>query len=171
MMQEFIEKNRTLLKVYYRVALIGGWIFISLAALSIAGHSVALLSRIGDWSEFVRYYYNDVPWGTFSNGLPSGLLALGIAQFIIYLLNPDNKAGWVLRNGYRLIYLYTAILVVYYCWLSANEVILHFNEPYDFPLRLIMLTVFILVKLLALAGVAEILRRLLPVIDESRTLV
>jgi len=50
-------------------------------------------------------------------------------------------------------------------------VIVHFNKPYDFPLRLIVLAAFILVKLLVLVGVAEMLRRLLPMVEESRTLV
>jgi TRAP-type mannitol/chloroaromatic compound transport system permease small subunit len=70
-----------------------------------------------------------------------------------------------------LLYAYTAILALFYCGATAREVIVHFNEPYDFPLRLIMLVVFISVKLLTLVGIAEILRRLLPMFDESRTLV
>jgi len=112
-----------------------------------------------------------MPWGTFSNGLPTGLLALGIAQLIKYLLETDHKPGWIFRNADKLLYTYTAILIVYYCWAATTEVISHFNEPYDFPLRLIILAVFILVKLLVLVGVAEMLRRLLPMIEESRTLV
>ena len=171
MIQTFIEKNRKLLLFYYWAMRIGGWMFLALAFLAAAGHSVALATRIGDWDEFYRYYQHDVPWGTFTNGLPTGLLVLGMAQLIRYLLRTDHKPDWILRNADKLLYTYTAILISYYCWMGTTEVISHFNEPYDFPLRLIMLVIFILVKLLALIGVAEVLRRLLPMFEESRTLV
>ena len=171
MIQTFIEKNRKLLRFYYWVMRVGGWMFLGLALLAAAGHSVALASRISDWDEFTRYFQFDVPWGMFTNGLPTGLLVLGMAQLIRYLLRTDQKPDWILRNADKLLYTYTAILISYYCWMGTTEVISHFNEPYDFPLRLIMLVIFILVKLLALIGVAEVLRRLLPMFEESRTLV
>ena len=171
MIQAFIEKNRRMLLFYYWAMRIGGWMFLALASLAAVGHSFALVSRIGDWDEFYRYYQHDVPWGTFSIGLPTGLVALGIAQLIRYLLRTDHKPDWILRNADKLLYTYTAILICYYCWKGTTEVILHFNEPYDFPLRLIGLMAFILVKLLVMVGVAELLRRLLPMFEESRTLI
>ncbi len=171
MIQTFIEKNRKLLRFYYWVMRVGGWMFLGLALLAAAGHSVALVSRISDWDEFQRYWQFDVPWATFTNGLPTGLLVLGMAQLIRYLLETDRKPGWILRNADKLLYTYTAILICFYCERAVNEVVVHFNEPYDFPLRLIFLAVFITVKLLVLVGIAEMLRRLLPMIDESRTLV
>jgi len=171
MIQTFIEKNRKLLLFYYWAARIGGWVFLFYASLVAAGKSFALATRIGDWQEFNRFLQHDVPWGAFSDGLPTGLLALGIAQLIWYLLETDHQPGWILRNADKLLYVYTAILIGYYCWMCVTEVSLHFNEPYDFPLRLVFTAAFILVKLLALVGLAEMLRRLLPVIEESRTLV
>ncbi len=171
MIQTFIEKNRKMLVLYYRVMRIGGWLLLSLASLAAAGHSFALATRIGDGEEFYRYWHHDVPWGTFTHGLPMSLLVLGMAQFIRYLLEPDRKPGWILRNADKLLYVYTAVLIGYWSWRGATDVITHFNEPYDFPLRLILLAAFILVELLLLLGLAEMLRRLLPMIEESRTLV
>ena len=170
-MNEFIEKNRKLLLFYYWVMRIGGWMFLALVLLTAAGKSFALATRIGDWQEFNRFLQHDVPWGTFSIGLPTSLLALGIAQLIRYLLETDHKPDWIFRNAHKLLYTYTAISVGCYFWACVTDVISHFNEPYDFPLRLIVLAAFFLVKLLVLVGVAEILRRLLPMIEESRTLV
>ena len=171
MIQTFIEKNRKLILFYYWAARIGGWVFLCWALLAAMGHSIALATRIVDWEEFNRYCQQDVPWGAFSNMLPTGLVALGIAQLIWYLLKTDRKPRLILRNADKLLYAYTAILVGYYCWVSVVEVQVHFNEPYDFPARLILLVMFILIKLLALVGLAQILKRLLPMIEESRTLV
>ena len=166
-MNEFIEKNRKLLLFYYWAMRIGGWVFLAIVFLD----SVALASRIGDWNEFNRYYQHEPPWGMYSNILPTGLLVLGVAQLIRYLLECECRPDWILRNADKLFYVYTAILIAYYCWAGVTEMISRFNEPYDFPLRLIMLVIFILVKLLALVGLAQLLRRLLPMIEESRTLV
>ena len=171
MIQTFIEKNKKLILFYYWVLRIGGGAFLSLVFLTVAAKSFALATRIGDWQEFNRFLQNDVPWGMFTNVLPTSLLALGIAQLIRYLFETDRKPDWIFRNADKLLYTYATILIGYYCWSGAIEVISHFNEPYDFPLRLIVLTVFIIVKLLVLVGVAEMLRRLLPMIEESRTLV
>ena len=171
MIQTFIEKNRKLLLLYYWAARVGGWVFLALASLTAAGKSVALASRIGDWQEFNRFLQREVPWGTFSNGLPTGLLALGIAQLIWYLLEKDHKPRWILRNADKLLYTYTAISTVYYCWRGMAEVVYRFHQPYDFPFRLIFTVLFILLKFLVLVGAAQILRRLLPMIEESRTLV
>ncbi|MDD5459150.1 MAG: hypothetical protein PHF37_07140 [Phycisphaerae bacterium] len=171
MVQTFIEKNRKLLRFYYWAARIGGWFFLFMAILTGIGKSIALATRIGDWQEFNRFAQTDVPWGMFSNVLPTGLLILGVAQLIRYLLETDSKPRWILRNADKLLYAYTAILTIYYCWVGTAEVLRHFNEPYDFPWRMIALAVFIVVKLLALVGIAEILRRMLPMVEESRTLV
>lgn len=171
MIQAFVEKNKKLLLFYYWAMRIGGGVFLALVFLTAAGKSFALATRIGDWQEFDRFLQHDVPWGTFSNGLPASLLVLGMAQLIWYLLETDHKPRWILRNADKLLYAYTAILIAYDCWTGVIEVISHFNEPYDFPLRLILIAMFILVKLLVLVGMAEMLRRLLPMIEESWTLI
>jgi hypothetical protein len=171
MIQAFVEKNGRLLSFYYWAAKIGGWVLLSWAVLIAAGKSFALATRIGDWQEFNRFLQHDVPWGAFSIGLPTGLLAIGISQLIWYLIETDHQPGWILRNAYKLLYAYAVILITYYCWMGTTDVISHFNEPYDFPLRSILIALFILVKLLVIVGLAELLRRLLPVMEESRTLV
>lgn len=170
-MNTFIEQNKKLLLFYYWAARIGGWVFLAMAALTFFGKSVALASRLGDMDEFHRFCQHDVPWGMFSNVLPTGFLVLGVSQLIWYLLETEHKPRWILRHAHQLLYAYTAIWIGYYCWAGAIDVQRHFNEPHDFPWRMILLAVFIVIKLLALIGVAEILRRMLPVIEESRTLV
>ena len=170
-MNTFIEQNKKLLLFYYWAARIGGWVFLTMASLTFFGKSVALASRLGDMDEFHRFCQHDVPWGMFSDVLPTGLLLLGVSQLIWYLLETDHNPRWILLNAHKLLYTYTAILVVYFCWRGTLDVISHFNEPYDFPYRMILLVVFIVVKLLALIGIAEFLRRMVPMIEESKTLV
>ena len=56
-MNNFIEQNKKLLLFYYRAARIGGWIFVSLAILAGIGHSIALVSRMGNWNDFSEQQY------------------------------------------------------------------------------------------------------------------
>jgi hypothetical protein len=170
MIETFIENNRKLLAFYYWAARIGGWVLLSVSSAAVIGHSIALASRITDWNEFSRYYQHDVPWGMFEYFIPTGLMVLGIAQLIRYLLESEYKPGWVLRNADKLIYAYTAILLGYYCYLCVQSL----QSPptvYDWYGRLIAAIIFSGVKLLVLIGLAQIVKRLLPVIEESRGLV
>jgi hypothetical protein len=170
MIQAFVEKNRKLLSFYYWAARIGGWVLLSVACAAVAGHSLALATRIGDLNEFHRYCQHDVPWGMFEYFIPTGLMVLGVAQLIRYLLESEYRPGWILRNADKLIYVYTAVLLGYYCYLC----VLSLQSPptvYDWYYRLLSVIVFSGVKILALVGLAQILKRLLPVIEESRTLV
>lgn len=171
MLQTFIEKNRKLLLFYYWAVRVGGWLFLVFTSLHIAGISVALGSRIGDWPEFHRVLQDDIEWGMLSHVISTSLVALGIAQLIRYLLHADRKPDWILRNADKLLYTYAAIRTGYSCWRGVVLMIYHFGEPYYLSLDLVTLVIPIAVKLLVLVGVAELLRRLLPMIEESRTLV
>ena len=170
MIQTFVEKNRKLLHFYYWAARISGWAFISISLLAFFGHSVALASRMGDRQAF-NAYLPSVPWGMFNNVLPTGLLVLGLAQLIGYLHHAESKAGWILCHSDKLVYVYAAILLGYFCFAGGLDVVRHYHEPHDFPLRLIFIAMFVLVKLLLLIGLAQMVKRLLPIIEESRTLV
>lgn len=169
-MNEFIKKNRALLKLYCVVAGIIGWLLI------IGGFFwfVATLSSI-DTSITVRpegllYVISSL---LFDFTLP-GLVALGVMQFIAYLFGNTDKPGWLLGMADWLLYMY-AVFVAFkaffkYLWYSDwyAEVIsletsrLLFVQPFLLPT---------VAKILILVGLAQIIRRIMPVIEESKTLV
>jgi hypothetical protein len=173
MIQAFVEKNRKLLEWLCRIARIGGWLLLGSAFLAVAGKSVALISRIGDWQEFMRFYNSDVPWGMFREFIPTGLMALGVAQFFKYLLEETSKPGWVLRNADKLLYLYAGILFAFFVWAGLADIIFQFRNRghYDWIITVATYLVLVCIKMLALIGLAQILKRLLPMMEESRTLV
>ena len=101
------------------------------------------------------------------------MLALGVTQLIWYLLETDHRPGWILRNADKLLYVYTTIMLGCYIWMSAKglNITITWDTNVEFIIRIIMAAVFISVKILALVGLAQMLKRLLPLIEESRTLV
>ena len=173
MIQTFIEKNRKLLLFYYWAMRIGGWFLLTLSFLAVIGHSVALATRITDSQEFSRYWHHDVPWGMFTSLIPASILALGVTQLIWYLLETDRKPGWILRNADKLLYVYTAIMFGFYIWMCVKGlcITITWDTNIEFIIRILIGVVFISVKIHALVGLAQILKRLLPMIEESRTLV
>lgn len=169
-MNEFIERNRVLLKLYCIVARIIGW-------LLIAGGFFWFLATISsiDTSTEVRpegllYVISSM---LFDFMLP-GLVALMVMQFIDYLFEDRAKPGWLLGMADWLLYAYAVFVAVRaflrYMWYSdwyAQEISLEVS-------RLLFVQPFLLptvAKILILVGLAQIIRRLIPAIEESKTLV
>jgi len=96
--------------------------------------------------------------------LPLGIIVLGVAQLIKYVSESEYQPGWLLRHGTGILYLFAVLMlvnsVIRYCFLM--------------PIESSGIGMFLLpdvAKMLILIGLAEILKRVLPVIEESKTLV
>jgi hypothetical protein len=95
-------------------------------------------------------------------------------QFIRYLFEDTRKPGGILRNADRIFYIYAVFLIVKtyfkYFWYSAWYAEVIESEP----LRLMFIQPFLLptlAKVLILVGLGRFIRRILPIIEESKTLV
>ncbi len=168
-MNAFIEENQGLLKKCYICANVMGWFLVVLGSLSGAGNIIALGSRLSDWEVFKEYFHSSVPWGTI-NSLPIGLMALGIAEFIKFICDKDYQPGSILRNAEKLIYTYAVLFAV--------SVIIHFVTRFSYwdgwaeiIVRVLAHIIVGIGKTMLLIAVALILKRVMPVIEESRTLV
>ena len=169
MIQTFVEQNRRLLKTCCLAAKIFGWLALSMGCLATVGHSFALISRIGDWAVFQDYFRNDVPWNVIQ-GIAIGLLALGIGQFIRFVYDSDYQPNWVLRNAKQLLYIYAVVFgisLMIHCIMAFP----HWNHWAEITIRLLGIFIYGAGTILLLVGLALILKRIMPVIEESKTLV
>ena len=173
-MNEFIEKNRRLLKFYCIVACILGWLLLIGGAfwfiISISSVDIDNDERPDILLHLIASMFYDFM-------LP-GLMALAVMQFIRYLFESERKPGvidtLILRNGDKILYMYAIFLVVKtyfkYFWYTAWYAELIESEAS----RLVFMQPFLLptvAKVLILVGLGQILRRVIPVIEESKTLV
>jgi hypothetical protein len=166
MMNEFIEKNRKLLKSYCIAARIIGWMLLivavgdSIFAVS-SGHFASRANPSYRW-------YNFGQW-IISGFILLGLLLLGVAQFIRYLSEKDYKPGWILRHGDKVLCLYAAVTVadsiIQFCWHQFRW------EMNNYAAYLLLSTLPAIAKALIFVGLARVLRRLMPVVEESKTLI
>ena len=167
-MNAFIEQNKRLLKVCCTTARIYGWLLLSFGLLATAGHSFALMSRISKWDLFYDYL-ESVPWNVIG-GVASGVLALGIGQFIRFVTVNDCRPGWILRNASQLIYVY-AVFVGAFIIIMSVMAFGHWENLSEIAIRLLGRMIYVAGKILLLIGVALVLKRIMPVIEESKTLV
>ena len=170
-MNEFIKQNKRLLKFYCTAALIIGWLLIAGGFLWFIP-TITSIDINDDYkaADAVLYVISAM---LFDFLLP-GLIALGVMQFIRYLFEDTGKPGRILRNAHWFFYIYAVFLIVKtylrYFWNSTwyAEVIeseasrLLFIQPFLLPT---------VAKVLILVGLGQIRRRLLTVIEESKTLV
>lgn len=167
-MNGFIEKNKALLKIYCLVARAIGWSILLLGGVGIA-ILIVKLCKIGIGEGILIRG----PLGIFQRSwfilMTTGLTALGVAQFIRYLFDEDYQGGWILRNGQKILWAF-AFLVA---WKGVSMVFVSVSRYgiRDSLLLVLSIALFNAGKLLVLIGLAQILRRVMLVIKESRTLV
>lgn len=172
-MNEFIEKNRALLHYYYVGARIIGWMIVLMGVI----HIVWFLSEP---------LWSNVKWKTLLPYLPQnlqlmlGLLLLGTAQFIRYVSEKQYQPGWLLRHGDKFLYLYAffqIIKAIISCTNFTMLIMARTNYKFSFAeiCQVLIVGSFMIftsiATILILIGLAQVLRRILPVIEESKTLV
>ena len=163
-MNDFIEKNRRLLKIYSRLVQLLGCALLFMGCIWF----VCLVSQPSGDDE-MSTILQATSWFLFGFMVP-GLAAIGIAQFARYLFEKEYNAGWLLRHGEIFFYLLAAIEVT---WAVFRYVyFVHIMEqPASRLLWTQLLILPTIVKVLILASLGQILRRIMPVIEESKTLV
>ena len=175
-MNEFIEKNRQLLKFYCTAARIFGWVllcggtiwFLMFVLLTLAVDDAA--GEIG-WPHTLDNFVYSISSYVYEFAM-LGLVALLVAQLIRYMLEIKYTPGHILRCGDKILYIYAAFLIIQTTLVHyiLNPELLSTLKPGHFifntPLIVPMAT-----KVLILVGLGQILRRILNVLEESKTLV
>jgi hypothetical protein len=171
-MSEFIEKNRPLLRSYCLGARIIGWLLLVSALVQVI---VAPFSGFLDVSGELRpYMIYRLCQQTLVGYVLLGLVLLGLAQFVRYLYESEYRRGLILRHGDMVLYLYALALVVnpilYYYFRMKTIGSTYANTDSLFLYLLIVLLPAI-AKALILVGTAKVLKRMVPMVEESKTLV
>ena len=172
-MNEFIEKNKGFLKIYCTTAQISGLLLVVAPIVGIIigiltdsiskGHSPHIPNIIQ-----ISYAIQAVVL----NFVFLGLVALGVAQFIKYVFASQDQPSFLLRIGDKILYVYAGLLILgaVLQWVFQMMAIKATAVP-TFLISFVALLLPAAVKALILIGLGKILRRVMPVIEESKTLV
>ncbi|MHC4537255.1 MAG: hypothetical protein ACYS6K_25210, partial [Planctomycetota bacterium] len=117
-MNEFIEKNRRLLRFCCDALRSIGQVVLLLGVLSVCAIiTLVLLSKFGNWHppKAFKMIITMIPLGAF-NIFFIGIGMLGLSQFIRYLVERDYKPGWILCHGEMFFYLYALLTILSVVW-------------------------------------------------------
>ena len=180
-MNEFIEKNRRLLRIYCVAARIIGWLILILGGIAILTLLVEQW-RVG-WEQGVVI---EGALGIFQRSwfplMSYGLVALGVSQFIRYVFDRNYQQGWILRYADKVLYVFALfaiwkaigaiwIFISNYDHAARMYLRLDISPPYTWLLLVLPVLLLCSAKLLAIIGLAQALRWIMPIIEESKTLV
>lgn len=152
------------------VAQIIGWVLVAIAPILMITWFFSRASKRPDENVYLLLLsIRDAVLGY----LCFGLIVLGIARFISYLYEKRPQPGWLLRH--------TEIFLYVFAILIATSVVIEFMNPsmyakgisllYKTGLYLLPRILLKTAQIVILVGLGHILRRILPVIEESKTLV
>ncbi|UCG56879.1 MAG: hypothetical protein JSU70_18680 [Phycisphaerales bacterium] len=171
-MNEFVEKNRGLLRFYCIAARTMGWTLIIVAPLlAIVGLFIGLPVIGLPSGERLR------PWMLYRLSeqvildLLLGLVMLGLAQFVRYSYENDCQPGWILRHGDKALYSYAAGVIVSPIVWYFFQMTIHSRDLTDTLWFFVSGELPALGRGLIYVGIGQVLRRMVPIIEESKTLV
>ena len=172
-MNEFIQKNKKLLKIYNYLAFIIGWILIILSP--VLSYILMIDSSDGKTKSITqidRYYFiSSIHYGIV-NYLCLGIILLIIARFIKYLYSEESRPDWILRHFVDFISVYALLIVI---GISIKYMDPSFHKKgmpmHNIGATLLPKIILDFAKTFIVIGLGHITSRILPVIEESKTLV
>ena len=164
-MNEFIEKNRRRLMFYCIAARIIGWVLVILSAMPalLIPFVVYRALRFHEFPPEMLPMLSGLLKVLFDR-LPLGIIVLGVAQLIRHVSESEYQPGWLLRHGTGILYLFAVLMLV------GPLIRYFFLKPIEIS-GLGMFLIADVAKMIILIGLADILKRVMPVIEESKTLV
>jgi len=167
MIQTFIEKNRNMLQTYCIAARIIGWVLVILSAMPALLIPFIISGSFEEYPGGIKPMLGALLEVLFVR-LPIGLIVLGVAQLIKYLSESEYQPGWLLRHGSVILYFFAVLIfvgsLIRYCFLlPATKAV---DSSY-----IVMHILWDVALMLILIGLGNIFKRVMPMIEESRTLV
>ncbi|MCK5226228.1 MAG: hypothetical protein KAQ89_05880 [Planctomycetes bacterium] len=170
-MHNLIDKNEPFLRLSCNVARFFGLLLIAFAVLALLGvfWHVLYIGYALHFADFLKMASRIILGLVF----PAFLL-LGIEQLIKCLIIPDFKPNWVLRFGDKIAYTYAGFLLINFAYSSMYAHKMICSSEYDISFvwqSLIPSGIFTFIKILTWIGIGLFLKRIVPIIQESKTLV
>ena len=156
-----LTKNKKSIRTYCIALRVAGWILIVAGAAVTTRYAFANVDHTGS-TRTVLYVL--LP-GYVVGHLYLGILALVLAQLITYIFDREYKPGWLLRRADKIMYLYASLVLLAAVLLHLHS--LHLSQWWQIPARLLLMAAYLVI----LIGLGRLLRLVMPMIEESRTLV
>jgi hypothetical protein len=169
-MNTFIEKNISWLEFYSAASRILGWTMIFSVCLFIfaglMGVNWGLTWEVPEERSVFLSILGMIIENTF-NWLPVGIILLGVGQLIKFICEDAYKMPWLLRNGAKILYIFAVLAFSRSFIFYFYQDMMHVN----LQIHVIKTIYFLLADILILVGLGNILKRVLPIIEEHKSLI
>ncbi len=170
-MNTFIKKNEKFLKCSFAALRFSGW-FLLVFGLYCPVISIVLLRN---YKPGISEEMSITMLLIYLTLMFFGLLGIGLAQLIRYLLDSNYKPGFILRHGDKFVYVYVVLTLIaatlhFFSFVNSLRMT-DFEEQLLFISLSITQTVYHVAKALILIGIAQFLKRVMPIMDEHQSLV
>ncbi len=170
-MNNFIEQNKKWLKFYSIASGTLGWlmiIFVCILFLSLVWLSWTMSWGVLEERRILLLSFGAVIEKIFG-WLPVSIILLGIGQLLKYIYDDGHTITipWLLRNGAKLFYLFAVLAFLRPFIIYSYQHMMHMN----FEVKVITSICFLFANVLIFIGLGNILKRLLPIIEEHKSLV
>jgi hypothetical protein len=169
-MNEFIEKNRPLLHSYCTITRIIGWLLLIGAIVVPIVQPLSGLSVSDEKRRFLWIYLHceRIILGYFL----IAIVLLGLAQFVRYLYESEYRPGLILRHGGKVLYIYAVALIASpFLTLYFRMRAYGYAGPANLFEYLLGMNLPAVAKALIFIGMAKVLKRMMPMVEDSKTLV
>ena len=161
-MNTFIENNKKWLIFYANMARIIGWVLIILSAMPSLLIPYMISGAFREYPGGITRMTGPLIEVLFIR-LPLGIIVLGVAQLIRYVSDNQYQPGWLLRHGSGILYLFAILMI-------SGQIVRYWVDTHSLLYIEINSLAYVAVTLI-LIGLGKILKRIMPVIEEHRTLV
>jgi hypothetical protein len=170
MLNKAIEKNERFLRVCCKFADAAALLLIIFTLIQISG-AIYLVWEGGHFSKYNSFAYLYIYKFIFAI-----ILLHGISELIKYLIETDYKLHWILRFADKIIYLYTFCFFIafVYSFIAKHIITVNWPDPTqagNMWLMIPVITLTMLIKVILWIGAGQVVKRILPIIQESKTLV
>jgi uncharacterized protein involved in response to NO len=171
-MNEFIEKNRRFLKFCSDMARFYGLLLLCVVGIVVAIFVIVVISGSME-PEMLRKVIRTQTLSNMPKLVFHGFLALVVAEFISYLIASEGEPKWILRNGDKIIYAYVLFIIV-----IVIRVFYYTSTTSEFTVRglshlgpNVLIAISEVARVLMWVGIGITLKKVLPIIKESKLLV
>ncbi len=168
-MNTFIKENERFLRICFSALRISGWLLLVISLCSPVV-SIVLLRNYESGIEQVI-----ITWLLIGFSLMFlGLLGIGLAQLIRYLLDSNYRPGFILRHGDKFIYAYVILTLVAATKHIFDSVRFLGMSIMEGQLTILLSNsitqaVYLAAKAFILLGIAQLLKRLMPIMYTFKT--
>lgn len=168
MLHPMIEKHRRGLNRFGRIISIMGWLLVILAGVWVSMKIGEYKSQPEKWSEW-RHELLPVIMRTTSTFF-IGLFSIGLGELIQFLLG-RRQPGRLLRYGHIVLIVVAVSNILFSLWYAGMTLVYWVDfSQYESYVMIFLFPFYRLVYGVILVGLGLALRKVLPIVEESRTL-